>query len=57
MKRELTLFEEILEQPEYQEVLSQLPDEERKELLATLKKMVDEWENTFLKPLENYKSK
>jgi len=56
-KQKKSLFETLLESPEYQILLQQLPDDERKSVLAGLKKMVDDWEKNVLKPLENLRSK
>lgn len=56
-KQKKSLFEQLLESSEYQILLSQLPDDERESVLAGLKKMVDDWENKVLKPLENLKNK
>jgi hypothetical protein len=56
-KQDKTLFETLLESAEYKHLLEQLPDDERESVLAGLKKMVDDWENKILKPLENYRNK
>ncbi len=46
-----------MESPEYQAILNQIPEDEKKSLLEAVKKMVDEWENKVIKPLENLKNK
>jgi len=53
----MTLFEEILENKTYADLLSKLPDDERPVVLSTLKKFVDDYENRVLKPLKNLEDK
>lgn len=56
-KQKKSLFDTLLETPEYQILLEQLPDDEKQSVLAGLKKMVDDWEKNILKPLENLRNK
>ena len=56
-KANKTLFEQIISSSEYQAVLSELPDDEKKELLSALKNMVDDWEKNVLIPLQNMTNK
>jgi sulfur carrier protein ThiS len=46
----MTLFEEILENKTYSELLNNLPDDERPVILASLKKFVENFETKILQP-------
>ena len=53
----MTLFEEILENPMYADLLSKLPDDERPLVLESLKKFVDSYENNVILPIKNIQDK
>lgn len=53
----MTLFEEILKNKTYSDLLDSLPDDEKPVIMSTLKKFVDDYENTVLKPLKIVDSK
>lgn len=53
----MTLFEEILENKTYADLISKLPEDERPVILNTLKKFVEDYENNVLRPLKNLDSK
>lgn len=53
----MTLFEEILENKTYADLINNLPEDERPIILNTLKKFVEDYEKNVLKPLKNLDSK
>jgi len=53
----MTLFEEILKNKTYSDLLSKLSDDERPVILSTLKKFVDDYEKNVLNPLKNLEDK
>jgi hypothetical protein len=46
----MTLFEEILENKTYSELLKNLPDDERPVIMASLQKFVENFETKILQP-------
>lgn len=48
----MSLYETILENPIFKENLEKLTEDEKKEILAAVKVMADQWENRLLKPLK-----
>jgi hypothetical protein len=53
----MSLFDDIINRKDYQKLLEQLPEDERKAYMETIKKMVDSFENNILLPIKNLKSK
>lgn len=53
----MTLFDEIMESKHYKKLLEQLPEDERVVILDSLRKFVEEFENSVLVPLKNLDSK
>jgi len=50
---DMTLFEEIMQNKTYSELLSKLPDDEKPLILDSLKKFVDTFETKVLHPINS----
>lgn len=51
----MSLFDELLKNEEYRKLFEQLPDDERPVLMDSLRKFVDQVENSVILPLEKLK--
>jgi hypothetical protein len=51
----MTIFEQLLENPEFKSNLEKLPEDERKEVLASLKQLTEQWEKYLLVPIKKLK--
>ncbi len=51
------IFEDLVNTKEFQDQLKQVPEGERPKLLASLKELVEKFENMVLTPLEKLKDK
>lgn len=51
------IFEDLIKTKEFQEQLKQVPEAEREKVLASLKELVEKFENMVLAPLEKLKDK
>ena len=53
----MSLFDEMLKSEHYQNLLSKLPNDEREELIKSLREFVETFEKSIIRPIENYKPK
>jgi hypothetical protein len=53
----MSLFEDMLNNKHYQELLSKLPNDERESVILALKQFVDTFEKHVIIPIENHKLK
>lgn len=51
------IFEDLIKTKEFKDQLKQVPEEERKKVLESLKELVEKFENLVLAPLEKLKDK
>jgi len=47
------VFENLMKDKLYKELLEQLPESEREVVIKALKKLVESFENKFLEPIKN----
>lgn len=52
----MAIFDDLLKNSEFQEHLKKLPEDERKVILESLRKLTEQWETYLIKPLQNLKS-
>lgn len=48
----MSLFDEIISSKQYQDLLNELPDDERKVVLESLRELVDGFEKGIIEPIE-----
>lgn len=48
----MAIFDEITKSPQYQKYLDMLPEDQRKEVVASLRKLCEEFEQKILLPIE-----
>lgn len=51
------LFEEMLKNEAYRKLFDELPDDERKIIMDNIRKLVEQFEDAFIKPIENQEGK
>jgi hypothetical protein len=50
----MSIFDEMLKNKEYQSLLNKLPEDEKKAIMESLRRVAEDFENQIIKPIKRH---